>query len=197
MQSLVKERESKRASIVLMGNYMPFAGVKYYTLLDEQDISGGKNTIGAIGWRLHRTTVETVAKAPDTAGFEMNNVEKLMLAEIDIFRNLDNEQIKKVEALGQRVAIPEGTLLGQAGELVSHLFIILEGQAELTANSGIGPITVRIAGTGESFPLAVLIGSGTLITSVIAMTEMTLLTIPRSRLLALCSEDTDLVQLRS
>ena len=43
----------------------------------------------------------------------------------------------------------------------------------------------------ESFPLAALLGSGTLITSGEALTDMDVLAIPRSQLLLLCSKDNE------
>lgn len=186
------ERKSKGASVFLC-SYVPFTGVKYYSLFDEQAIREGRNTIGTVGWRLGRTSAETITKAHNANTNEKTDpLNYQILKGVDVFRDLDDEQIKRVGAFAQRVNVPSGEFLGRAGELVSQLFIIIEGQAELSAHSGIGPITIRKAGPGESFPLAILIGSGTLITSVMASTDMKLLTVPRSRLLALCSYDTDL-----
>ena len=85
-----------------------------------------------------------------------------------------------------------GRWLGVAGESGYQLYIIMGGRAQLSAQSALGDITVRVAGPGESFPLAALIGSGTLITSVRAMTDMELLAIPCSRLRALCSENSEI-----
>ena len=169
-----------------LGSYMPFAGVKCYAILDEEEIHKGRNRIGDVGWRAARTSAVTVARAAVTSPVLDSHIMK----QVDIFRGLTEEQIDRVVSLGQRIRVPEGEVLGTAGEFVNHLFIIIEGRAELSAHSAIGEITVRIAGPGESFPLAVLIGSGTLITSASAMTDMKLLAIARSRLLALCSEDT-------
>ena len=119
-------------------------------------------------------------------------LEKGTLKEVDIFGDLTHEQIERVSSLGQQVEVPEGRMLGRAGEPGDQLYVILQGQAELSAGSTVGDITVRIAGPGESFPLASLIGSRKLITSVVAMTDMRLLAIPSDQLLSLCSEDTDI-----
>ena len=194
MQGFIQEDERKsREASVFLGSYIPFTGVKYYSLFDEQAIREGKNRTGTVGWRLSRTSAESIAKAPNPNTIEKTNaLNYQILKGVDIFQNLDDEQIKRLGTFAQIVSVPSGELLGRAGELVSQLFIIIEGKAELSAHSGIGPITIRVAGPGESFPLAILIGSGTLITSVMATTEMKLLTIPRSRLLALCSDDTGL-----
>jgi CRP-like cAMP-binding protein/nucleotide-binding universal stress UspA family protein len=111
---------------------------------------------------------------------------------VDIFSDLSDQQIQKVVALGQRLQVTTGEMLGIGGELGQDLFVILEGEAHLTTHSDVGEILVRIARPGDAFPLAALLGAGTLITSGEALTDMELLKIPRSELLALCSRDTDL-----
>ena len=108
---------------------------------------------------------------------------------VDVFARLTREQISAVVALGNRVAVSEGETLGAGGEAGQNLFIIQTGEAQLTAQSEIGQIAVRLAGPGESFPQAVLLGEGTLITAGSALSDMTLLQIPRSRLLDLCTQD--------
>jgi hypothetical protein len=114
-----------------------------------------------------------------------------ILKRVDIFQGLNDEQISRVAALRQTFSISSGHQLGIAGEQGERVYIVLEGMAQLTASSGIGDITVRIAGPGESFPLASLVASGVLITSIRAMTDMSLMTIPRDQLLELCRENPD------
>ena len=108
---------------------------------------------------------------------------------VDVFARLTREQIAAVVALGNRVSVSEGETLGAGGEAGQNLFIIQSGEAQLTAQSEIGQIAVRLAGPGESFPQAVLLGEGTLITAGSALSDMALLQIPRSRLLDLCTQD--------
>ena len=43
---------------ILLGSYMPLAGVRYYTILDEEDVASGMNKIGAVGWRLPNPSSE-------------------------------------------------------------------------------------------------------------------------------------------
>jgi CRP-like cAMP-binding protein len=50
---------------------------------------------------------------------------------------------------------------------------VLDGRAHLLADSSAGRLTARIAGPGESLPLAALLGDGRLITTVKASTDMT------------------------
>ena len=110
-------------------------------------------------------------------------------ATVDVFARLTREQIAAVVALGNRVSVTEGETLGAGGEAGQNLFIIQSGEAQLTAQSEIGQIAVRLAGPSESFPQAVLLGEGTLITAGSALSDMTLLQIPRARLLDLCTQD--------
>jgi len=105
----------------------------------------------------------------------------------DLFGRLSPMNMEMLATLGTIMRISEGSNLGKAGEAGAHLFLILEGRVQLSAPSALGELTVRIAGPGESFPLAALVGSGTLITSAVAMTDMEVLAIPRDQLLELCS----------
>ena len=108
---------------------------------------------------------------------------------VDMFSRLSREQVSAVVAMGRTVSVKEGETLGDGGEAGQNLFVIQEGEAQLTAQAEIGRIAVRVAGPGESFPQAVLLGEGTLITAGSALTDMTLLQIPRTSLLDLCTQD--------
>jgi CRP-like cAMP-binding protein/nucleotide-binding universal stress UspA family protein len=108
---------------------------------------------------------------------------------VDMFSRLSREQVSAVVALGRIVSVKEGETLGAGGEAGQNLFIIQEGEAQVTAHAEVGEIAVRVAGAGESFPQAVLLGEGTLITAGFALSDMTLLQIPRAPLLDLCTQD--------
>lgn len=116
------------------------------------------------------------------------DMDRHLVRAVDILRDLSDEQIDQVVSLGRMVRVPEGQELGRAGEMGRCVFIVLEGNVEILAHSAIGEITVRIAGPGESFPLAAMLGIGTLITSVRAMTDTQMLAVPRASLLTLCAE---------
>ena len=129
---------------------------------------------------LHQSTlVAEVDVGPDTAG----------LRNVDIFKDLSNDQVRLLAELGDTVYAPAGERLGTAGEQGHQIFVVVAGMAQLSTRSTIGEMTIRIAGPGESFPLAVLIGPGILISSVRAMTDMEMLAIPRAGLLAAISND--------
>ena len=108
---------------------------------------------------------------------------------VDMFARLSREQISAVVALGRVVSVKEGETLGAGGEAGQNLYVIQTGEAQLTAQAEIGQIAVRVAGPGESFPQAVLLGEGTLITAGSALSDMTLLQVPRAPLLDLCTQD--------
>ena len=123
----------------------------------------------------------TRSPAPEGQEFDYSTV--------DMFARLSREQISAVVALGHTVSVREGETLGAGGEEGQNLFVIQSGEAQLTAQAEIGQIAVRVAGPGESFPQAVLLGEGTLITAGSALSDMTLLQIPRAPLLDLCTQD--------
>ena len=115
-----------------------------------------------------------------------------ILREADIFQGLSDEQLDRVAPMARRIHVPSGQLLGHEGELGDHIFIISEGEAQLSAHTDVGEITARVAGPGQSFPIAILVGSGNLITSAQALTDMEVLQLPQSQLATLCSMNTEL-----
>lgn len=130
--------------------------------------------------------------AEETEAGQAPDVDFGIYRQVDVFSDLNTQQIERVVALGERQSVQSGDLLGTGGELGEHMFVILEGEAHLSTHSEVGEISVRIARPGEAFPLAALLGSGTLITSGEALTEMEVLAIPRSELLMLCSREPEI-----
>ena len=55
--TLVRERATeptptiRRVHRTYLGNYMPFAGVRYYGIFTDRDIVEGRARIGPVGWR--------------------------------------------------------------------------------------------------------------------------------------------------
>ena len=137
-----------------------------------------------------RELEERVAEA--VASSDSPDGDPRIFRQIDAFGDLSPEQIDKVVALGSKREVSAGEMLGTGGELGEFMFVILEGEAHLTTHSEIGEISVRIARPGEAFPLAALLGSGTLITSGEALTDMEVLAIPRSELLMLCTREPEI-----
>lgn len=136
---------------------------------------------------------ELESYGPVTAGFdEQPTLDTSAYKDVDLFIDLSDEQLETLVAIGQRIQVPAGEKQAKGGELGQTLYVIIEGEASLSAHSEIGEIAVRIAGPGESFPLAALLASGALITSAEALTDMDLLAIPRSGLLEICSNDPEM-----
>ena len=130
--------------------------------------------------------------AARTEADPVTDIDNRVFRQIDAFSDLSAEQIDRVVTLGARRQVSAGDKMGTGGELGESMFVILEGEAHLTTHSEVGEISVRIARPGESFPLAALLGSGTLITSGEALTDMEVLAIPRSELLLLCSREPEI-----
>lgn len=136
---------------------------------------------------------ELTSYSPTAAGTnDQSRLDTRLFNEVDLFQDLSEEQIEKVVSLGQRIQVSAGEKQGTGGELGQNLFVIVEGEASLSAHSEIGEIAVRVAGPGESFPLAALLGTGALITSAEALTDMDLLAIPRSELVEFCSTELEI-----
>jgi CRP-like cAMP-binding protein len=104
------------------------------------------------------------------------------LQTIDIFTELSKEELAQVAAVGQPISVPQGTLLARQDDTATSVYMILEGQVQLTTSSPQGEITVRIAGPGESLPLAALLGSGKLLTNAYTMTDLRGMEIPHDKL---------------
>jgi CRP-like cAMP-binding protein/nucleotide-binding universal stress UspA family protein len=116
-------------------------------------------------------------------------VKRRILRESDVFKGLTDPQIDKIAALAAVKRFPAGMGLGTAGDEGETLYILVQGDAQLSTPTSLGEMTVRIAAAGESFPLAALLGSGTLITSGKALTDVELLTISRLSLLDLLARE--------
>jgi hypothetical protein len=153
-----------------------------YTLSDFR-ISWG---LDQPGWAEPVTVPQPKAEARPAASIP---ADVARLWHTDIFRNLSESQMDAVAALGTIKRYDEGSSLGEEGRMGDRLFAVLKGKAQLTSNTGLGPVTVRIASAGDSFPLASLVGYGLLITSVSTMTSMTVWEVDCRRLLTHCNRN--------
>ena len=112
-----------------------------------------------------------------------------MMRNADLFKLLPADQIESVASLAERRSVAAGATLGEESGPGQNLFIIVKGEVRLIIISAVGEIAVRVAGPGESFPVAALFGGGALITEGRAITDLDVLAIPRSSLLVLCSKN--------
>lgn len=114
------------------------------------------------------------------------------LRNVDIFQTLSLDELAQVARVGREVRLPQGTSLARQGHRGAVVYAILEGQVELTTSSPKGQVTIRIAGAGESLPLAALLGEGDLISTATAMTEVKAVEIPCSAFQKLCRQRPDI-----
>jgi cytidylate kinase len=121
--------------------------------------------------RARRATISEVP-TPDDAYIKV-------LSGVDIFTGLPGSQVREIASLGQVVRITEGAVLASEETVGEAVYAVLDGQVELSAESEVGRITVRIAHAGEAFPLAAIIGTGKIITRAEAMTDLELWRVDR------------------
>ena len=168
----------------------------------------GRLMKGSVAREVHRiastevrvfTPLELAALASNEAAAEpMTPPEEILgdtvgvLRRADVLKGLTDQQLGQLEPLVHEVQVKTGQSLGGAGELGEHIYIIVKGEAQLGARTDVGDIAARVAGPGDSFPLAVLVGSGNLITSAQAMTDMEVLRLGRSDLDRLCNQNPEI-----
>ena len=58
MSNVIRSRRPDAEPVVLMGSFMPFAGVRYYKLLTNVDAALGKARIGSVGWRAEQSATQ-------------------------------------------------------------------------------------------------------------------------------------------
>ena len=59
--NIIRSRRPDAEPVVLMGSFMPFAGVRYYKLLTNVDAALGKARAGSVGWRAEQPATEQIA----------------------------------------------------------------------------------------------------------------------------------------
>jgi nucleotide-binding universal stress UspA family protein len=114
------------------------------------------------------------------------------LTNVDLFQDLSPYQIDQLASLGELRSVAAGVKLGDAEGSAQELHVIIQGEAELSVMTEVGEIPVRVAESGDSFPLAALLGSGAMITTGRALTPLELLVIPSASLIELCSKDAEI-----
>ena len=56
--NIIRSRRPDAEPVVLMGSFMPFAGVRYYKLLTNVDAALGQVRIGSVGWRAEQSAAQ-------------------------------------------------------------------------------------------------------------------------------------------
>ncbi len=62
MTNIIRSRRPDAEPAVLMGSFMPFAGVRYYKLLTNVDAALGQARIGSVGWRAEQPAARQNAR---------------------------------------------------------------------------------------------------------------------------------------
>jgi len=171
--------------LVGLGPYVTVVTLGYFLVV------GGSYVI----YRRARVEAAAVAEAEShTAGWPGVTLgdEYLAVRLSDLLRGLSDQQAGRIFRIARWQTLPSGTPMATAGATADSIFIIADGAVQLTGQSTLGEVTVRIARGGEAFPLAALIGGGELVTSAKAATDVSVLEVPRDELLDLCRDEPDI-----
>ncbi|MBI4220795.1 MAG: universal stress protein, partial [Chloroflexi bacterium] len=142
--------------------------------------------LGGVTDRVLRSSGVPVLVVPPGAG--LTEGEREVLRKSSIAAVLSDDEFQGVARLGRRRIVREGETLGSAGRAGESIYILLEGQARLSAELGSESAVVRTAQPGDCFPLASLVGQGILVTSIQASTRMVVWELDRQHLATLCRE---------
>ncbi len=112
----------------------------------------------------------------------------LFLKGADIFHGLEESELALIVGLCEPVSFWPGDVLGMEGERGERLYVIRTGQVRFTTRADGETLKVRIAGSGESLPLAITLDPAVLITSAEAVSQVDALAIDKDKLLEVCDE---------
>ena len=100
------------------------------------------------------------------------------LRDTPLFGGLDDEQLEKLVASGQIVDLANGDVLIQEGDIADALYVVLEGELEVTKQSGNSEIPLAQVGPGSLQGEIAALEGGRRLASVRAITESEVLRIP-------------------
>ena len=95
-----------------------------------------------------------------------------------LFGGLDNDQLERLVEMGEIVDLPAGSRLINEGDPADALFVVLDGELEVTKRAGSSEIPVARVGPGALQGEISAIEGGRRIASVRAVTEAEVLRIP-------------------
>ena len=100
------------------------------------------------------------------------------LRDTPLFGGLDDEQLEKLVASGEIVDLANGDVLIQEGDIADALYVVLEGELEVTKQSGNSEIPLAQVGPGSLQGEIAALEGGRRLASVRAITESEVLRIP-------------------
>src|SRR5260370_33702858 len=107
-----------------------------------------------------------------------------VLAKLELFEHLQDEDRKRLAAVIDDIELPAGTILFRTGEPGDSLFIVRSGEVELYIKDTAGQkIVLTVAREGEMFGELALLDSGARTTTAIALADSHLPVLDRAALL--------------
>lgn len=94
-----------------------------------------------------------------------------------LFQGFSKWQVKKLILLSDLVEVPEGTRVIADGEIGTTMFIIIDGELEVSKQSGPNRMTLATLGLGEAFGEIALVSKSKRTADVYAKTDVKLLSI--------------------
>lgn len=114
------------------------------------------------------------------------------LAKIEILRSLSHAQRLLVGLQGKEMTLPAKHILGDPGGCINKLFLIFEGDVELSIPTSSGYRVVRHVGAGDAFPIGVLFGEETVLARAWTTETTRVLMLDPQQLLILCEDRPDI-----
>lgn len=108
------------------------------------------------------------------------------LKEVDIFQGLSEDHLDRIASISREHSFNAGDHLSIQDELGSQLYVIRNGEVEVTTKSGNVEVVVRQMQPHETLPVAILFEPPTMVTTAKAITNGEALAISRVGLLELC-----------
>jgi CRP-like cAMP-binding protein len=108
------------------------------------------------------------------------------LRKADVFQELNSHELRQVAQLTESRHFREGEFLAREGRQGDSLYVLQSGKVRLATREQDMDLTVRVAGPGETLPLASLLEPASLVTTAEAMTDVNALAIPTLKLMELC-----------
>ena len=108
------------------------------------------------------------------------------------FAGLGEAELKAIAMIAEELQVPTGTILFEEGQTADSLFLLLEGNVDLSFNSPLGVMEqVHIGGVnpGEPFAISALIPPHTLKHTARAGTPVHAIKIPAAPLCTMCAQD--------
>ena len=104
----------------------------------------------------------------------------VLLREVPLLAGLDDEQLKRLAAVGTEKLVPAGEVNGREGQPVEDLYVILSGDLRITKNVNGGEVTINTYRAGDFFAEVPLLAGTPFQATGRALTDIRLFLIPES-----------------